>query len=122
MTAKSRFSPNDLATLKHMSREFVLFQVQENELDQLGAGYNSINLALFGISFGALLTVGITWIARATGSSAPLSVKETLIYFCAALIFCLASVYLGLLAGKDYSNSQKTIARIKSESKPMPQD
>jgi hypothetical protein len=118
MAAKSKFNPNDLAVMKHMSREFVLFQVEENELDQLGAGYNSINLALFGISFGAFLTVGITWIVQAH-SPTSLSIKETLVYFCSTLIFGAASVYLGLLARKDYSNSQKTIARIKSQSKPI---
>src|SRR5258708_957448 len=105
--------------MKHMSREFTLYQLEENELDQLVAGYNSIHLGLFGVFFGAFLTVGITWIVQANANVASLSVRATLLYFCATVIFFVATIYFGCMAVKDLRKSRRVISRIKSQSKPL---
>lgn len=105
----------NLANVKHMGREFVLYQIQDSELDMLTAGYNSIHLALAGIVFGAFITVAITWTARDSPS-----LKETLIYLCSTIVFGLASLYLGLMATKDYFNARKIVQRIRGSSKPIP--
>jgi len=109
-----RIKSANLATVKHMGRDFVLYQIQDNELDMLTGGYNSIHLGLGGVVFGAFVTVAITWIARDSPST-----KETVIYFCSTILFGLASLYFGLMAAKDYSNARKIVDSIKGSSKPI---
>jgi hypothetical protein len=110
----TKIKSTDLANVKHMGREFVLYQIQDGELDQLTAGYNSIHLALSGMVFGALITVVTTWLTRVSPS-----LKETVVYFSSTVLFGLAFLYFGLMALKDYSNARKTIQRIRENSKPI---
>jgi hypothetical protein len=108
----AKIKTTDLANVKHMGREFVLYQIQDSELDQLTTGYNSIHLGLSGMAFGALVTVVTTWITRVSPS-----LKETVIYFSSTIILGLTTLYLGLMAIKDYSNARKVVQGIRTNSK-----
>jgi hypothetical protein len=108
----AKINSGDLASVKHMGREFVLYQIQASELDMLTAGYNSIHLGLAGVVFGALVTVVITWITRDSPST-----KETALYFCSSILFGFGFLYFGLMALKDYRKARKIVKSIRESSK-----
>lgn len=111
---KAKIKSADLANVKHMGREFVLYQVHDGELDQLTSGYNSIHLGLSGMTFGALVTVLTTWNTRVSPSQ-----TETLVYYSSTIVLALATLYFGLMAVKDYLNARKIVQRIRENSKPI---
>jgi hypothetical protein len=115
----TRLSPNNLATMKHMGREFVVFFVNESELDQLGAAYNSVHFGLFGIFLGVLVAVGITWIVQASTSITPLSTRLTLVYLVTTIMASGFALQCGLTAWREYGRSSELISRIKAQSKPL---
>jgi hypothetical protein len=112
----AKFTTKDLSQVEHMSRKFVCYQVMQNELDQLNAGYSSAHLTLFGVALGAFSTVVINWIA---GVNAPLSITAYCTYLCTTIITGFFALYMGWLAVRDYRNSNKLIQRIKDDSTPF---
>jgi hypothetical protein len=107
---KPKFEAKDLAVLRVMKREFVLYPVEQNELHTLASGFNSIHFGLAGISFSALVTLGTT---RLLANS--LSDHEKVILFCALLICLIATVYFSAMAIRDYRNSMGILKGIKTE-------
>lgn len=110
---KTKFAATDFAVMTYMSREFVFLPVEQNELNTLATGYNSIHFGLFGICFGSLLTLAIT------AGTVSLSQYAKNGFLSASIVFLLASIYFGAMARKDYRDSKDLLARImKSQSTP----
>jgi hypothetical protein len=113
MPDEPKFVPVNLATMKPISREFPVYLVNESELDQLSSSYNSVHFGLFGVAFGAFVSVGITWIAEATANPTPLSTRATALFFSATAISFLFSIFCGFAALQAFGSCTTLIDRIK---------
>ena len=115
MDNKPKFTPKDLrlTSTTYMKRDFVMYPVEEDELDSFARGETSLHFGLFGLSFGALLS-SITTLKTAT-----LSQSSQVLFDCLFFVSLLASIYFGVMSAKDYGSSRKKVTRIKNRSKPM---
>ena len=97
---------SDFAVMTYTKREFVFVPVEQNELNTLCTGYNSVHFGLFGLCFGCALTAAVTLL---TGTL-PQNMKIG--FLASSLVFLVASIYFGLMARKDYSCAQNLVKRI----------
>ena len=98
MEDKPKFVPKDfrdLTSSTFMKRDFIMYQVEEDELDNLASGETSLHFTLFGLSFGALLST-ITTLATAT-----LAQKAQTFFDCLFLVSLLASICFGAMAWRN---------------------
>lgn len=98
-----------LTVVSYRKRQLVMYPVQKTEFEILATGYNSIHLGLAAGCFGAAITLG------ATIASVPLPEPTGTRFWTGLIILTLATIYFGLMAVRDYRNSQKVISAIKSE-------
>jgi hypothetical protein len=106
---KPKFAAGDFAVMSYMKREFVLYPIEKNELSILARGYLSVHFGLAGISFGAFLTLFVTWATVAL--SEPVKSR----FFWAFILSIVAFVYFGAMAARDYLNSKATIQGIHTQ-------
>lgn len=86
-----------------------MYHVLRQELDELIAGYTSINLGFFGLAFGATLAIFIT----CTTASLQEPIKSR--YWISFFVFALFTVYFFSMAVREWRNAQKKIDKIKAE-------
>jgi hypothetical protein len=86
-----------------------MYPVQRTEFEILASGYSSIHLGLAAGCFGASITLG------ATIASVNLTEPTGTRFWTFLLIFGIATIYFGFMAARDYINSKRVIATIKSE-------
>lgn len=109
MDAKPKFSTRNFATMTCMRREFIVFPVKQNELNTLASGHTSIHFGLFGIFFGASLTLGITC------QTVPLSDRSAVMFFSAFLICVCFAIFTGAMALRAFFSWKKMITEIKGQ-------
>src|ERR1700676_4168433 len=103
MDAKPKFKASNLSTMTHMSREFIIYQVEENELDRLNSDYTSVHFSLFGIALGALL-LAVTTLRTVSN----LSDHDHTLYFCLAVMAGFLSCTLPLCPSKTIEPRKRT--------------
>ena len=97
-------------TISYARREVTMHIVSEAELNTIASSGSSVNLALLGISSGALITVMITLLSVSIQSAIAFS------GFVAAAIVCFfASLFFGIHARIDYKNAREKLADIKAK-------
>ena len=110
MTGKAKFTAAKLTVMTHMKREFVLYQVEQNELDHLVPGYTSFHLTLFGITIGCAVTI---LFACLTSS---LSASRECVFWAVFVLAILMAIYFGLMAKKDHDLARSTADKIRNQS------
>jgi hypothetical protein len=90
-------------------RTIEMYHVLRQELDDLIAGYTAINLAFFGITFGAALALLIT--CTTAGLSEPLNSR----YWFSFLGTGLLTAYFAIMSRKEWLNARKKVEQIKAE-------
>lgn len=86
-----------------------MYHVLKQDLDRLAAGYMSIHLGMFGVSFGAFVSCGITYATAQLQE--PLATRFLVLSF----VFGVLSLYFGAMALRDYFRARRDIQRIKEE-------
>jgi len=107
--AVPQLEPEQLTVVSYRKRQLVMYPVQRTEFEILASGYSSIHLGLAAGCFGASITLGAT--IASVNLSEPIGTR----FWTFLLIFGIATLYFGFMAGRDYLNSKKVIATIKSE-------
>jgi len=107
--AVPHLEPEQLTVVSYRKRQLVMYPVQRTEFEILASGYSSIHLGLAAGCFGASITLGAT--IASVNLSEPIGTR----FWTFLLIFGIATLYFGFMAGRDYLNSKKVIATIKSE-------
>jgi hypothetical protein len=105
------FTPKDLTVISYRRRTLEMYPVLHQELRTLVSGYTSVYLALFGIAFGAFLTLLITLF------TVPLQETVHRFFQDATLITAGFTVLLGVMAGRDWWKSSEEIKRLNRETK-----
>lgn len=105
------FTPKDLTVISYRRRTLEMYPILDQELRTLVSGYTSVYLALFGIAFGAFVTLLITLLT--------VTLQEAVHRFFqdATLITALFSVILGIMAGRDWWRSSEEMKKLKKETK-----
>ena len=86
-----------------------MYPILEQELETLASGYSSVHLALFGIAFGATVSLGIT--LKTVPMLDPLGHG----FFTATLVLGLAAVYCGIRAVLDQLRTRKLVKQMRKE-------
>jgi hypothetical protein len=107
--AVPHLEPEQLTVVSYRKRQLVMYPVQRTEFEILASGYSSIHLGLAAGCFGASITLG------ATIASVNLTEPTGTRFWTFLLIFGIATIYFGFMAARDYINSKRVIATIKSE-------
>ena len=105
----SPFTPKDLTTISYCRRTLEMYPVLDQELQTLVSGYTSIYLALFGMAFGAFLTL-LTSVL-----TVQLQEVEHRFFKDATLIMGIFTVILGFMAGRDWWRSSEQMKKLKRE-------
>lgn len=109
-------SPLKPVKIEYPQRKTKVFQVFEHEFDSLTSIGNSLDLTLGGISFGAVLTLGIT-MATVTFTSVMLKAA----FIAGLIVAAVFTVFFGVRAVLGAVRTRKEIQRIKTESPPVTQ-
>lgn len=110
METPSSFTPKDLTVMiSYRRRTLEMYPVLHQELETLVSGYTSAYLALFGIAFGAFLTLLVTVMT--------LSLSDAMhrFFMDATLITALFSVVLGVMAARDWWKSRDVMKKMRKE-------
>jgi arginine exporter protein ArgO len=86
-----------------------MYPILDQELQTLVSGYTSIYLALFGMAFGAFLTLFITVL------TVQLETSEHRFFKDATLITGIFTVILGFMAWRDWWRSSEQMKKLKKE-------
>jgi len=86
-----------------------MYHILRQDLDNLISGYASIHLTLFGIAFGAALTLIITYYA------VPLEEPIKTRFWSVGVVSTVITVYCGIMACRDWRRARAHIKRIKEE-------
>jgi uncharacterized protein YacL len=113
MQGKAKFTAKDLTVMTHMKREFVLYQVEQNELDRLVAGYTSLHLSFFGITIGAAVTILVAW------PTSSLSPPRECLFLAVLAATMLMALYFGLMSKKDHALARTTAEKSRGQSTPV---
>lgn len=103
------FTLKDLTVISYRRRTLEMYPVLNQELETLVSGYASVYLALFGIAFGALLTLLVTAVTVSLSDAVHRSFVD------ATLITGLFSVMFGVLALKDWWKSRGVLKKLRKE-------
>jgi len=99
-------SSQQVTTVFH-PRVFDMHTVADQELDELASGSQSVNLGLFGVAFGALVSVAITL------STVSLPTRMLAAYAGSCIALVLLSIYFGMQAIRDIVASRRRLNRIR---------
>jgi len=95
------------------SREFIIYQISDAELETIAASGNSLDLTLFGLCAGAFISLLIT----VTTVSIP-GARAFAAYVSATIIAALATAFFGWRGIRKYIASQKGLEKLRSENPP----
>ena len=105
----SKGSEQPYTVITYRKRTIEMYHVLRQELDDLVAGYTSINLAFFGITSGAALAIFLT--CTTAGLSEPLKSRYWFSFFGTGLL----TVYFGIMSMREWRNARKKVDQIKAE-------
>lgn len=103
-------APGDAGvTVETAPRHMKFVRVAVDELEDLKSSNSTLELAFFGISFGALLTLGTTL------STVTLDGNVKVVFVVLTVVFVLASAYFGLATWRGERRWRGRIERLKQK-------
>jgi hypothetical protein len=99
-------------TISFVPRVLEMYSITEPELDAVSSPFNSVNLAFFGLSFGAALAVLVTLF------TVDIDGKPFGAFVAAAIVSVMAVLYFGIQAARDHYRSAQMTDRIKRRTSP----
>ena len=85
-----------------------MYRLFDTELERLGRAQNSIHLAFFTLCIGVAIGFGVTLLTVDI-----LDPRKYAMFIALLAVSLLASVYFGIMFGRDYRECQNEIARIR---------
>jgi hypothetical protein len=104
------FSPIDFSIV---SRKFIIHQITDAELDTIAASSSSLDLTLFGVCAGALVSLLVT-VATVTFASA----AGFAAYVSVTVISALATLFFGWRGFEAYLAAQRKLAELRRGNPP----
>lgn len=93
-----------------------MLQLTESEFDEVASGGNALNVGLFGISFGALVSLG-----SVLATVDLVSAKTHAAFVAATIVFGMSSLLFGARSVSEYLELKRRIQRYKQDSPAAPQ-
>lgn len=87
-----------------------MYYVTESELDEIASGANAINLALFGISVGGLISFGSVLATIAVNEP-----KQYAAFVALAALSGMCTIYFGIKSYADHRANRKKLAALKRD-------